>query len=152
MGLDTVVVAVGGGDEDRLAEIVATATDLAGPAGAAVRLVHVFERAEYDRIRDQLDVGDGDEVTPDEVAKRHLTIRKLGEAMADAGLQYSWHGRVSDDGAQGDEIVAAATELGADLLVVGGRSRSPTGKAVFGSTAQEVLLSAPCPVTFVRAD
>ena len=152
MGLDTVVVAVGGGDEDRLAKIVTTATDLAGPASAAVELVHVFERAEYDRIRDQLDVGGGNELTPDEVAKRHLTIRKLGEAMADAGLQYSWHGRISDDGAQGDGIVAAAAELGADLLVVGGRSRSPTGKAVFGSTAQDVLLNAPCPVTFVRAD
>lgn len=41
--------------------------------------------------------------------------------MDDAGLQYSRHGRVSDDGAQGDGIVAAAAEFGADLLVGGGR-------------------------------
>jgi len=152
MGIETVVVAVGSGDENRVEEIVETATDLAGPAGAAVRLVHVFEREEYDRIRGQLDIGDDDEVSADEVAKRHVTVRKLGDAMDEAGLEYSWHGRVSDDGAQGDAIVAAASELGADLLVVGGRRRSPTGKAVFGSTAQEVMLNAPCPVTFVRAD
>ncbi|MBB6647301.1 universal stress protein [Halobellus ruber] len=152
MGIQTVVVAVGHSDEDRIEEIVETATDLAGPAGAAVRLVHVFERDEYDRIRDQLDVAVDDEVTPDEVARRHVTIRKVGEAMGAAGLEYSWHGRLSDEGEQGDAIVEAAEELGADLLVVGGRRRSPTGKAVFGSTAQEVMLSAPCPVTFVRAD
>ena len=152
MGIETVVVAVGSGDEKRLEEIVETATDLAEPAGAAIKLVHVFERDEYDRIRGQLDIGDDDEVSPDEVAKRHVTIRKLGDAMDAAGLEYSWHGRISDADEQGAEIVAAAEELGADLLVVGGRRRSPTGKAVFGSTAQEVMLSAPCPVTFVRAD
>ncbi len=152
MGLETVVVAVGSGDEDRIEEIVETATDLAGPAGAAIKLVHVFERDEYDRIRGQLDIAADDEVSPDEVAQRHVTIRKLGDAMDSAGLSYSWHGRISDADGQGDAIVAAAEELGADLLVVGGRHRSPTGKAVFGSTAQEVMLSAPCPVTFVRAD
>ena len=153
MGLDNVVVAVGSGDEDRLEEIVETATDLAGPAGAAIKLVHVFARDEYDRIRDQLDIDADDEVSPDEVAKRHVTIRKLGDAMDAAGLTYSWHGRIcDDDDAQGDEIVAAASDLGADLLVVGGRRRSPTGKAVFGSTAQDVMLNATCPVTFVRAD
>jgi nucleotide-binding universal stress UspA family protein len=37
-----------------------------------------------------------------------------------------------------------------DLLVVGGRGRSPTGKAVFGSTVETVLRRAPCPVTYVR--
>jgi nucleotide-binding universal stress UspA family protein len=47
-------------------------------------------------------------------------------------------------------VVALAEELDADLVIVGGRTRSPAGKAVFGSTAQEILLESPCPVTFVR--
>ncbi|MDX1746824.1 MAG: universal stress protein, partial [Halobacteriales archaeon] len=55
-------------------------------------------------------------------------------------------------GERGETVVEIATEVGADRIVIGGRSRSPTGKAVFGSTAQEILLSAPCPVTFVRGD
>ncbi|PSP66736.1 universal stress protein, partial [Halobacteriales archaeon QH_6_68_27] len=46
--------------------------------------------------------------------------------------------------------VGLAAETDADLVVVGGRKRSPAGKAVFGSTAQEVMLESPCPVTFVR--
>ena len=44
-----------------------------------------------------------------------------------------------------------ADEVDADMIVLGGRGRSPAGKALFGSTTQEVLLGSPCPVTFVRA-
>jgi nucleotide-binding universal stress UspA family protein len=44
-----------------------------------------------------------------------------------------------------------ADEVDADMIVLGGRGRSPARKALFGSTTQEVLLGSPCPVTFVRA-
>lgn len=44
------------------------------------------------------------------------------------------------------EIVAMADEVDADIICVGGRKRSPTGKALFGSVAQSVILSTDRPV------
>jgi nucleotide-binding universal stress UspA family protein len=50
-----------------------------------------------------------------------------------------------------EDIVAVATEQQADLVVIGIRRRSPVGKLVLGSNAQDVLLQAPCPVLAVKA-
>jgi nucleotide-binding universal stress UspA family protein len=149
MTLERVLVAVGPSDDDRIGPLAATTTDIAAPAGASVTLAHVFTDAEYGDARAKLGGEPGDEVTPDAVARRHATIRELADALDDAGVDYQIAGRV---GNHGDQIVGLADEVDADLAVVGGRQRSPTGKAVFGSTAQTVLLSAPCPVTFVRSD
>ncbi len=49
------------------------------------------------------------------------------------------------------EIVDLATELDAEMIVIGLRRRSPVGKLFFGSTAQNVLLNASVPVLAVRA-
>jgi nucleotide-binding universal stress UspA family protein len=53
--------------------------------------------------------------------------------------------------AAAEEILRVATERGADLIVIGMRRRSPVGKLFMGSTAQQVLLDAPCPVFAVKA-
>jgi nucleotide-binding universal stress UspA family protein len=50
-----------------------------------------------------------------------------------------------------EEIVAAAERLDARLVVIGLRRRTPVGKLLMGSTAQRVLLQAPCPVLAVKA-
>lgn len=50
-----------------------------------------------------------------------------------------------------EEIVAAAERLGAGLVVIGLRRRTPVGKLLMGSTAQRVLLHSPCPVLAVKA-
>lgn len=49
-----------------------------------------------------------------------------------------------------EEIIDAAQESGAELIVIGLRRRSPVGKLLLGSNAQRILLDAPCPVLAVK--
>lgn len=51
----------------------------------------------------------------------------------------------------GDDLASFAAEEDADLIVIGLRRRSPVGKLVLGSNAQDVLLQARCPVLAVKA-
>lgn len=152
MALKTILLAVGQSDENRLDRLAETAADIAGSSGATVALGHVFTENEYAKATENLDFDRDSEVTPDVIAHRYLTIRKLSDAMEDAGVTYTEHGRLADGTDVGEGIVDLAGEIGADLVVIGGRKRSPSGKALFGSTVQEVLLNAPCPVTFVRGE
>ncbi|WP_049901771.1 universal stress protein [Natrinema sp. J7-1] len=148
--LDTVLLAVGPGDGDRSDQLAEAVIEVANPAGATVVLAHVFTSSEYDDVLARLEFDpDVDEIDPDAVAARHATIHDLEDRLDEHDVDYAVRGAV---GEHGPTIVDLAASVGADRVVVGGRRRSPTGKAVFGSTAQEVLLSAPCPVTFVRHD
>ena len=49
-----------------------------------------------------------------------------------------------------DEILQAATDVSADLIVIGLRKRSPVGKLFLGSSSQQVILDAACPVVAVK--
>lgn len=74
-------------------------------------------------------------------------VRRL---LDESGLPYELDQHVGGkDGA--DEVVDAAERLGASLVVIGLRRRTPTGKLIFGSDAQRILLEAPCPVLAVKA-
>ncbi|WP_280586542.1 universal stress protein [Halorubrum sp. Boch-26] len=148
MSIETVLLAVGTEDETQTEQIAREAIAVAEPTGAEVVLTHVFTDEEFDGVRSKLGVDESSEgSTPDAVAERHTTTRALAKALDEAGVDYSIRGAVGD---HADEVVGIASAVEADRVVVGGRRRSPTGKAVFGSVAQEVILSSPCPVTFVR--
>ena len=146
MTLDTILVAVGPDDNDRAESLAEAVVEVAEPSGAEIVLAHVFTKSEFDSATSRLDFED-DDASADEVARRHQTVRTMTELFDDAGVDYTIRGAIGD---HAEQIIKLAENVGADRVVVGGRKRSPTGKAVFGSVAQAVMLDAPCPVTFVR--
>ncbi|WP_049986645.1 universal stress protein [Halobellus rufus] len=149
MTIDTMVLAVGPKDRDQLDRLTEETLDVAGPTGATVVVGHVFTDEEYGEALEKLEFDrDADEVSPDDVARRHASVREIREELDAADVDTEVRGGV---GEHAGAIVTLAESADADRVVIGGRRRSPTGKAVFGSTAQEVLLDSPCPVTFVRA-
>lgn len=50
-----------------------------------------------------------------------------------------------------EDLVEVAQKEDAALIVIGLRRRSPVGKLLLGSNAQEILLRAECPVLAVKA-
>lgn len=51
-----------------------------------------------------------------------------------------------------EDLIDVAEEVGAELIVIGLRRRTPVGKLIMGSNAQRILLDASCPVLAVKAD
>lgn len=69
--------------------------------------------------------------------------------LDEAGLGYEVRQSVGPD--VGDQVLQAAEEVGASLIVLGLRRRTPVGKLLMGSVAQRILLGAHCPVLAVKA-
>lgn len=77
---------------------------------------------------------------------------ELDQALSEArsqGVSATLH-QATDALAPAQTLVDEATRVGAELVVIGLRHRSRTGKFLMGSTAQTVLLNAPCDVLAVR--
>lgn len=78
---------------------------------------------------------------------------KIHQALADAGFgELTWGLHTADaDTSTAAALVDLTEEIGADLLVVGSRRRTPIGKFLLGSTLQRLVLDAPVPVLVVKA-
>ncbi|MET1005288.1 MAG: universal stress protein [Propionibacteriaceae bacterium] len=75
------------------------------------------------------------------------------ELLTEAGygdLDWSLHTAI-EDSSRATALVELTEEVGADLLVIGSRRRTPIGKFLLGSTVQRVVLDSPVPVLVVKA-
>jgi len=75
-------------------------------------------------------------------------VRRAKEALDDADIETDI---VESSGDPADVILDVAEERTVDCVCVGGRRRSPAGKALFGSVAQSVILNADRPVLVAGA-
>jgi nucleotide-binding universal stress UspA family protein len=81
---------------------------------------------------------------------RKETDRELAEALARAaaaGVAAAGH---QLPGLAGQRIAGLARDIDADLVVLGTHGRTGLGRLFLGSTAEEVVKTAPCPVLTVR--
>ena len=78
-------------------------------------------------------------------------IELLKSRLADAAVDHEVRQLVRGH-EPAEEVVSLAEEVGAELVVIGLRHRTAVGKFLLGSTAQRILLDAPCPVLAVKAD
>lgn len=121
-------------------------TDIAVSTDASVVLAKAYEQGEYDTRVEELEFED--QPSTDDVAQRSQTVREMSVALQDSDVEYEVRGVV---GEEGTALVELAEVVDSDILYVQERGRSPTGKALFGSASQTILLNAPCPVTYVRS-
>ena len=77
-------------------------------------------------------------------ASRIGSVRRAQEHLEDHNIDVTVL-EGSGDVEEGD-ILARADEYDVDAIVLGGRKRSPVGKAVFGSVTQSVILNTDLPV------
>ncbi len=92
----------------------------------------------------------GREFDRDDALESEAQLEEVRSLLQEAGVEHEVRQLVRGlDPA--DDLVNVATEVDADIIVIGLRRRSPVGKLILGSNAQRVLLDAPCPVLAVKA-
>lgn len=101
--------------------------DIVEPAGSAeVYLLHVF--------------GDNPEGAS---VQQVEAVREARERLESENVDVHL---LEASGSPSDEILRFADEYDVDQICVGGRKRSPAGKALFGSVTQDIILGTHRPV------
>ncbi|AUV83590.1 universal stress protein UspA [Salinigranum rubrum] len=129
-------------DSDRASAVVEHANDLAEAFGDPVHVVHVMKRSEVVQA-EQDGVSSDEPMTVDELRSTAATVSSDVLDRCTVAAETEAVGLIGDPAS---EIVEYASEHEARYIVVSPRRRSRTGKMLFGSVAQSVLLDAPCPV------
>ena len=121
--------------------------ELADAHDGDLHVVHVLGQSEVSGVEEP---GGADAGRPGERDRlRETAAETAASVAADVLEEYEAVGRV---GNPAEELVRHAREVDAEYLVVGGRRRSPAGKALFGSVTQSVLLNAERPVVAITTD
>jgi len=136
----TILVPVDFSDPSR--EALEYAVCFAKPIGAEIVLSHVVETVL---------------APPDVVVDTAVLATTLNEAatkrLAEWRDEAATQANVKEDlrtGTPYREIIDAAEQLKADLIVMGTHGRGGLARLVIGSTAERVVRHAPCPVLVVR--
>lgn len=103
--------------------------------GLPLVVVHSARGGEHENLEDAI-------AARDRVAELE---RRLADAQVSVTLEHLVRGN-----SPAEDLTEVAREHDAALVVIGLRRRSPVGKLLLGSNAQEILLRMECPVLAVK--
>lgn len=127
---------------ERAPSVLEQAGILAEQFGDVVHVIHVMKRSEaIDAETASISKDDAVEIEELRAVAASVAADLLDEHPVTAETEVV--GLIGDPA---DEIVEYAEERDARYIVVSPRKRSQTGKILFGSVAQSVLLNTSCPV------
>lgn len=134
----TVVLATDGHEERVMEQAKAVANYPCASEEIEVIIVNVAREIQSD---------EGGKIRIEEHADMPNSASNALELFESEGITAQTEQRI---GKPSEEIIRAARNANADQIVLGGRKRSPVGKAVFGSVVQEVILNAEYPVLTIN--
>jgi len=115
----------------------------------AVKLAQKYGHAFKADIHIMTSLEQSPELKKEDIDKAESKLEKLRTSFKSDGIACETQASVSYQSA-GEDLVRFAKENDIDEIIIGVRRRSKVGKLVFGSTAQYVILEAPCPVVTVK--
>ena len=92
--------------------------------------------------------GERDEL--EQVMSYREEFEQLEARLRDSGVNYRLI-EYARGNAPAEDLLQASKDEDADMIVIGIRRRSPVGKLILGSNAQDILLHADCAVLAVKA-
>jgi nucleotide-binding universal stress UspA family protein len=92
--------------------------------------------------------GERDEL--EQVMSYREEFEQLEARLRDSGVRYRLI-EYARGNAPAEDLLQASKDEDADMIVIGIRRRSPVGKLILGSNAQDILLHADCAVLAVKA-
>jgi universal stress protein A len=124
------------------------ACDFARESGASIICVHVIEpvvpTVGYSGVTEPLPIADISEQLEESATRELPKIARHDECSGLAVEEVIAHGDAAS------EIVRVAGERKVDLIVIASHGRTGLGRMLFGSTAEQVVRHAPCPVLVVK--
>jgi nucleotide-binding universal stress UspA family protein len=81
----------------------------------------------------------------EDITRAEQNLREAEQFLDEQGVECETH-QMARGLAPGEDLVKFAEENQVDQIYVGIEKKSRTGKLLLGSTAQYVILKAPCPV------
>ena len=125
---------------------IAVATDLSDPASAALRYAQTMARM-YPSKLVVVDVIDPLRLAANQAGAAEL--KTIEEETSALGIPVH---SVIERGVVCDRIWRAVKDYNADLLILGTRAKSETGRVVLGTVARQLLARPRCPILIISPD